>query len=106
LRETARKYDAAPRHYHVFWVKKWGASDRMKRGRNHRDVLGQVDEIGGRVCIMEDVHDPHKQGLILAHELGHCLKAHHDKKREKALMYPTTSGGRKLYRVTVEEIRG
>jgi hypothetical protein len=106
LKETSEELDDAPGHYHVFWVKTYGARDKTCRGKVIRDVIGQASAIGGRLCIMEDVHDPHQQGLLLAHELGHCLGAHHDKGHEAALMYPSLEGGGKIYTPTVEEIRG
>jgi hypothetical protein len=103
LHDKAHELDPAPRHYHVFWVRQYGAFD--KPGRN---VLGEAEKIPSRVCIVEDVDDPVEQLQIVAHELGHCLGAHHDKAHRRALMYPHASDGknRKLYKKTVEEIRG
>lgn len=106
LKKRAQELDNSPSHFHVFWVKTWGAKDQTCNGQKIRDVIGTASDIGGHLCVMEDMHDQHKQGLLLAHELGHCLKAHHDKERESALMYPQLAGGRKIYRFTVEEIRG
>ena len=106
LKKKTEKLDNSPSHYHVFWVKTWGAKDKTCNGKKVRDVIGTASEIGGHICVMEDMHDPHKQGLLLAHELGHCLKAHHDEVRESALMYPQLAGGRKIYRHAVVEVRG
>jgi hypothetical protein len=103
LRDKAHEIDPAPQHYHVFWVKEYGAFDKPCC-----NVLGEADHIPSRLCIVEDVNNPVEQLQIVAHELGHCLGAHHDKEHHGALMYPYTSDGanRKLYKKTVEEIRG
>ena len=106
LKKKCQELDNSPSHFHVFWVKTWGAKDTKCNGQKTRDVIGTASDIGGHMCVMEDVHDAHKQGLLLAHELGHCLNAHHDKERESALMFPISKGGHKIYRFNVEEIRG
>jgi hypothetical protein len=103
LRGRADELDPAPQHYHVFWVKEYGAFDKPSS-----NVEGEADDIPSRLCIVEDADNPIVQLQIVAHELGHCLGARHDKEHQGALMYPYTSNGtnRKLYKKTVEEIRG
>jgi hypothetical protein len=99
-----QEYDASDSHLNVFWVKKWGARNRMKCGKK-RIVIGTARDIGDNLCIVEDVPNHHEQVNLLAHELGHCLGAHHDEAREAALMYPYLSEHTKLYRHTVHELR-
>jgi len=103
LRDRANQLDPSPGHYHVFWMLKYGARDQPGK-----DVQGQAMGIPSQLCVVEEVDNPVEQLQIIAHELGHCFGAHHDKEHKEALMYPYTTGGknRKLYQHAVEEIRG
>ena len=108
MARQAVKLDPAPRHYHVFWLKSYHVEDvkHWLPWVKTDHIAGEAPLLGARLCFMEHQANAVDQSLLLAHELGHCLGADHDEKHHDSVMHPNAYQARKLYRKTVEEIRG
>jgi hypothetical protein len=101
LQETAMDLDGSPVNLSVFWVKEFGVEDTETA-----DVIGLTNKVGGNLIIVEDQDSLHDDMLDVAHELCHGLGARHDNDHDDALMNPMTTGGRKIYRDTLKQMRG
>ncbi len=104
LGAVAAAHDSAAGHLNVFLVAVWGARD-LDWGPNlplfRNNVVGTAYK---NLVIVEDRVSRGRDGLLLAHEIGHCLGLSHHA-LEEALMYRFIEGGRMLHRPEVDTIR-
>jgi hypothetical protein len=106
LKAKQRELDPSPHHYHVFWVKDLSIDDTVTSD-TQGETFVDPDTNRGDVIVLEDTVYWSGEIVNLAHELCHALGANHDDGHDDALMNSANNnGGRKIYKDTLEQMRG